>query len=75
MSGGELALAKVCSNWIHTLSLMATGRDWTAEPPAVLNSLSHTQRTEAFSPSSGYSKAEHRCSSKGTGGQGWETDE
>ncbi|TNN58494.1 hypothetical protein EYF80_031297 [Liparis tanakae] len=27
MSWGELALAKVCSNRIHTLSLMAVGKD------------------------------------------------
>lgn len=52
-SWGELALAKVCSNRIHTLSLMAIGKDWAAEPPAVPNSLSHTNTTEAFSASSG----------------------
>lgn len=46
-------MVKVCSSRIHTLSLMAMGKDWAAEPPAVLNSFNHTDRAEAFNASSG----------------------
>lgn len=63
---GELALVKVCSRTIHTLSLMTLGKDWAAELEIVLNSLIQAYRAEAFKPSSGCSKAEHRYSRTGT---------
>lgn len=65
---GELALVKVCSRTIHTLSLMTVGKDWAAELEIVFNSLIQAYRTEDFSDSLGCSKAENRYSSIGTAG-------
>lgn len=65
---GELALVKVCSRTIHTLSLMTMGKDCVAELEIVFNNLIQAYRTEVFSASFGCSKAEHRYSSIGTAG-------
>lgn len=53
MSWGELAIVMVCSSRVHTLSLIAMGTNWAADPPAVLNSLSHTDRADVFTASLG----------------------
>lgn len=70
-SCGELALANVFSNTLHTLSLTAEGKDWAAEPPGAPSSWSHTYTTAPFSASSGKCNAKHRRSNRGTGGEKW----
>lgn len=65
---GELALVKVCSRTIHTLSLMTVGKDCAAELETVFNSLIQAYKTEVFNDSLGCSKAENRYSSIGAAG-------